>query len=247
MNEKRIRLIDELRGFAIILMVVYHFLYSLVFIFGIPLKSWVLPAMLSLQPFGAGLFITLAGMSSCYSRSNRKRGLQVLLVALVISVATYLFMPSQAIYFGVLHFYAVAILLFAASRRLLERIQPVTLAIVSGVLFYMTWNLREGYLTLPLLGQLILPEWLYSSVLLAPLGLPPASFISADYFPLLPWLPLFFIGTVIGRQTLGRRLPEFCYRSHVPVLSQFGRHSLLIYIFHQPAILVLLWLATRLS
>lgn len=246
-NEKRIRLIDELRGLAVILMVVYHFLYSLMFVFGITLKPWVLDTMLALQPFGAGLFIVIAGISSCYSHSNRRRGLQVLLVALLISVATRVFMPSQAIYFGVLHFYGIAILIFVTGRRLLERIPPAALAISSGVIFYLTRHLAEGFLTLPFLGHLALPEWLYSSVLLAPLGLPPASFTSSDYFPLLPWLPLFLIGTAIGRQMLANRLPAFFYRSHAPVLSQLGRHSLLIYIVHQPAILAMLWLSTRLA
>lgn len=246
MTVKRIRLIDELRGFAIILMVVYHFLYSLAFVYGFTLQPWVLNAMVIVQPFGAGLFITIAGISSCFSHSNWQRGLKVLLVAILISVATYIFLPDQAIYFGVLHFYGVAILLFAASRRLLERIPPVVLAIVSGVLFYTTWNLRDGFLTLPFLGHVTLPASLYSSILLAPLGLPPASFSSSDFFPLLPWLPIFLIGTTIGREVLQRRLPAFCYRSHIPALTQIGQHSMLIYIVHQPAILGTLWLVTRL-
>jgi uncharacterized membrane protein len=78
------------------------------------------------------------------------------------------------------------------------------------------------------------------------LGLSPSNFFSVDYFPLFPWL-----GVVLGgyglsffiTNTLQRLDALHIFRSpHSSVLSWPGRHSLLIYLLHQPILLGVLWL-----
>ena len=72
--------------------------------------------------------------------------------------------------------------------------------------------------------------WLY------PLGLTRPDFASADYFPLLPWLFLFLMGTVLGGWCLRHR---DCRLLTVPLpgaLTFPGRHSLLRYLLHQPVL-----------
>ena len=99
------------------------------------------------------------------------------------------------------------------------------------------WNLPGG--------RLALPQALYASYTTAYLGFMPKSFFSTDYFPLLPWLFLFWAGYflhhLVGR---GRLAP--LRRSVCPPLGWMGRHSLVLYLLHQPVILGVLTVAFRL-
>lgn len=107
-------------------------------------------------------------------------------------------------------------------------------ALVTAVSF---WNLPGG--------RLALPQALYASYTTAYLGFMPKSFFSTDYFPLLPWLFLFWAGYflhhLVGR---GRLAP--LRRSVCPPLGWMGRHSLVLYLLHQPVILGVLTVAFRL-
>jgi uncharacterized membrane protein len=57
---------------------------------------------------------------------------------------------------------------------------------------------------------------------------------SADYFPLLPWGFLFFLGAWAGGPVRDRKLPERFYTLKIPVLPAVGRKTLIIYMLHQP-------------
>ena len=71
------------------------------------------------------------------------------------------------------------------------------------------------------------------------LGFPPADCYSTDYFSLLPWCFLFLTGYFLRRVQLDRQArPERDIR--LPVFSTLGRHSLLIYLVHQPLVFGLL-------
>ena len=91
--------------------------------------------------------------------------------------------------------------------------------------------------------RLELPRALYDAGFLFPLGLHPLIFASADYYPLLPWIFLFLAGYWLGEAFLQRRVPEFCYREHLPALGWIGRHALIIYLVHQPVVYGVLWIA----
>ena len=69
------------------------------------------------------------------------------------------------------------------------------------------------------------------------LGLRTADFVSADYFPLLPWIFIFLFGASLGGRIKERRLPERFYGLACPPLEAVGRHSLLIYLLHQPVLM----------
>lgn len=60
-------------------------------------------------------------------------------------------------------------------------------------------------------------------------------FYSADYFGLLPWLFLFWAGYYLHK-AVGHRRMEPLRRSVCPALGWMGRHSLLLYLLHQPVI-----------
>ena len=76
---------------------------------------------------------------------------------------------------------------------------------------------------------------------LFPLGLRRADFFSADYWPLLPWAFLYLLGAA-----LGGFLPETAKpHAHLPALTFLGRHSLFIYLVHQPVLYGLCWVFLR--
>ena len=114
-HDNRIDIIDALRGVSILLMVVYHFGYDMVMYGRWP--DWILfnPAINTLQSVFAGVFILLCGFSCRYSRNNPRRGILLLTLAAIISVATYL--ADTPIYFGILHFLGVSVLIYSAAPK----------------------------------------------------------------------------------------------------------------------------------
>lgn len=233
-KHNRIDLLDAARGVAILAMVVYHALYDLTDIFGlsIPLFSWLEP----LEPPFAGLFILLAGLSCRFSHNNLLRGLRVLALAGAVTLVTAVFLPGEAIWFGILHFMGVGILLYIPLRRALDAVPAAVSLPVLAILFLVSYGLPAGVFGLPGLFAVPAPDTLYQAPFLFWLGFPGPFFASADYFPLLPWMFLFLMGAVFGVPVKARRLPPWFYTLRVPVLSAAGRNTLLIYALHQPVL-----------
>lgn len=236
----RIHILDELRGLCVVLMVIYHALYTLAASFLSPLALALYTFFYPVEPFFAGIFLVLCGFSCRLSHNNVRRGLLLAAIAVGMTVVLSIVMPSQIIWFGVLHCLSVCILLFAVTKPLLDRIPPLIGAIASAVLFAASW-------TVPTMhgGRFLgiqLPAALLECDVLMPLGF--GTVFSADYFPLIPWLFLFLSGTFLGRWH--DRLPAWCYRRRVPPLSWLGRHSLWIYLVHQPLIFGAAWIISRL-
>ena len=234
--KNRIELMDAMRGLSLCLMVIHHFLYDLVVFAGAP--SWFFwnPVFEVLHYFFAGLFILLSGVSSNFSRSNIKRGLKALAVALGITVVTY-FM-DMPILFGVLHLLGTCMLLYGLTQgfwRKLNAKAPWAAPLLCAVGVLATAKLVNGYPT----GTPHL--WMF--------GLTTPEFSSSDYFPLLPWMFVFLLGTWAGKYVRDGRLPRWFYETKAPRLAAVGRRSLLIYVAHQPVLYLLtmagLWIFGR--
>lgn len=240
-KNNRMDSLDAVRGVAIIAMVIYHGLYDVSDIFGYNLHLFA--ALMPLEPFFAAAFIVLAGISSRYSHNNLKRGLRVFFFAMVVTAVTVFFIPSQSIYFGILHFMGIAILLFIPLRPAVDRIPPVAAAVIFAVLFAVTYTLPESHIVgFPGLFGLEIPKALTVTPNLYPLGFPDSNFFSADYFPLIPWFFMFLIGTVVGVPIKAGKLPEKFYTARISFLPTAGRNTLIIYVVHQPVIYGLLTL-----
>ena len=218
--KQRIQLIDALRGLAVLLMVIHHFLYDLAAFAGAPWWLFSNPIFNPLHFVFAGLFIFLSGVSSNFSRSNIKRGLKALLCAAVITAVTV--WMDMDVWFGVLHLLSVCMILYGLSRPLWEKLPSWVVPVFSAAGIVLTGHMVYGVPTeIPYL-------WMF--------GWTTADFVSTDYFPLLPWAFVFLLGTWAGRYIKTGRLPQWFYTAKVPRLAAVGRHSLVIYMLHQPVL-----------
>ncbi len=236
---RRVHLMDELRGVLIIGVVLYHLLYDLAVLFPVGIPWMFSDWMNSVRNICAGALIVVSGISCHYTRSNWRRGLRAFGLGMLLTVVTALFIPSQLILFGILHFFGSMMMLYALLRPLLEKVPTMAGLLGSTLLFFLTWPIFSGFIRV--LGVTVyLPEFLYNKPLLFPLGFACQGIASADYYPLIPWGFLFLAGSFFGRYVRAGRLPEFCYRSHLPLLARIGNHTMLIYLVHQPVIYGLL-------
>lgn len=219
-KKKRIQSIDALRGLAVVLMVIHHFLYDLCAFLGAPWWLFSNPVFDILHYVFAGVFIMLSGVSSRFSRSNVKRGVIVLAVAIVISLVTW-FM-DMPIRFGVLHLLGVCMVFYGVTHKLWENI-PAKLMPLLCILLLILSALAVNLISIDS-EHLWMFGW-YSE-----------NFYSSDYFPIFPWIFVFLFGTWAGKYIREGKLPERFYTFSVPVLPQIGRKALIIYIVHQPVL-----------
>lgn len=236
--KKRIGLIDETRGLAIILMVVYHLVYDLVALYGINIPLFVSPQMNMIRDIFAGLFIFISGSACRLSRNNLKRGCICFGFGMLLTLVTWLFIPKELICFGILHMLGISMILFHLLRPALDKLKfPIIGIFLCAVLFYTTMNITSGKI-----GPFLLPEAIMNQNWLFPFGIAAPGFYSSDYFPLLPWVFIFFAGSYFGVYLKDHRLPEFFYNVHLRPLAFVGRHTLIVYLLHQPIVYGILFL-----
>lgn len=233
--------LDEWRGVALICMLIYHTAYDLYALFGVPLPLFTSPFYVNLQRFIGFSFILISGISCSYSRNNLRRGAICFGCGMIMTIATALVMPEQLILFGVLHFLGAAMLLYALLQKAMDKIPAVWGMIGAAILYVLFQKVSYGMIGIGSL-QIELPDVLYSTNVLFPLGFYAPDFSSADYYPLLPWFFLFMIGAFWGRYWKTDKMPAFVYRTHFKPLAFLGRHTILVYIVHQPVIYGLLLL-----
>ena len=219
--KKRIWELDALRGLALLGMIGIHLIYDLVDLFGV--WNWDQPQwyLLFKNNYGA-LFLLISGISVTLGRHPVKRGLQVFLCGFLCTAATVgMYLLGAAgkdiiIYYGVLHCLGTCMLLWPLFRKS-----------------------SNGLLAFLALGMITLGLWLrtkgFSFPWLTVLGFCPYGFASSDFFPLFPNLGYFLLGAVLGRRLYGQKESRFP-KEHppLPFLQWCGRHSLTIYLLHQP-------------
>lgn len=221
---ERVVLLDILRGFSVFLMVIHHFLYDLVAFCSAPVWLFKNPVFDVLHYLFAGLFILLSGIACRFSHSNLLRGAKLFGIALALSAVTvFIDMP---ILFGVLHLLSVSMLLDGLLGRYLDRLPRFAAPVLYALLF-------AGGLLLCNAANPVPFSFLF------PLGLVPSGFYSADYFPLLPWVFVFFFGTWLGAFIRAGDFPAWFYRGRPHFFAWLGRHALVIYLVHQPILFCL--------
>lgn len=231
---KRIYLLDEIRGLAILAMIVHHAFLDIGVVLGLDWGFEVFDFLCWFQPFFWAAFIVISGICSQLSRNSAKRGAVVFTAAMVITFVTVVIMPKlnmegSEIYFGILHCLGICMIVSGLLKKQIENTKNYIGISILTVLFFATYSVSEG----TLFSFIELPDFLYETNILMPFGFYNSSFESADYFALFPWLFLFLIGSFIGKYAVMGKFPEFTYKIHSKFLCFVGKNALWFYILHQ--------------
>lgn len=239
----RVVILDTLRGAALLYMLFFHTLFDLAAMFGV---KWSIPVYIfhneHIVIYDTASFVLMAGMTVLFSRDPAQHGARLLCVAAFFPIVTAFFFEGSAIYFGVLHLIACGMLVYAVIRKVTDRVPWWAGTAACALLFALTFHTVDGRWGLGEKLSVDIPAAFTANSYLYPYGFLGGRFSSADYLPLLPWLFLFLAGCFAGRVFKRPGLPSFCFRDFCPPLSWLGRHSLIIYIVHQPVIYGLLYL-----
>ena len=232
----RIALIDVARGIALLAMAIYHFSWDLEF-FGYTLPGtttvggWKIfaRAIASSFLFLAGFSLVLAHGKTIRWYGFLKRLGIIVAAASAITVATYIWIPDRFIFFGILHCIAAS----SVVGLLFVRAPAFVSALAGLAVLLLTPELKGPFFDQPLL------LWL---------GLTTGIVQSNDYVPLFPWISPALFGIAAGKLLMQRNLLgtlASIYRGKGPVhaiLSFAGRHSLAVYLVHQPILIGAIYL-----
>lgn len=233
----RLHLLDALRGFLLLHMIVFHGMWNLVYLFGISAPWYTGTSGYIWQQFICWSFILLSGFCWSMSWNHVKRGLLVFCGGAVVSLVTCTVMPESRILFGILTCIGSCMLLLIPLEKILKRIPAPIGVVLSFGLFFLLRNCGNGTLGFEDFVLCTLPQWLYRNDLTAYLGFPHAAFFSTDYFSLLPWFFLFVTGYFLFRLATRSGWNERLFsKGQFPLLNYLGRHSLLVYLLHQPVL-----------
>ncbi|MDE3011169.1 MAG: DUF1624 domain-containing protein [Pseudomonadota bacterium] len=235
---RRSLLLDRVRGVAVLLMIVYHFSFDL------DQYGWIHQSFnsdlrwLAFRAVIVSLFMAALGASTVLAwpdrvdwRRLRHRQLRLGAAALTVSAASALMFPASFIWFGILHFAWVASL---AALPLRGRGWP--LLVLAALVAWAGNSLAAAFFDTPWLG------WI---------GFMTAKPYTEDYVPLFPWFAAVLVGLFVGerlqraaRQPL--RVPTAAPAGRLDgALRLIGRHTLLLYLLHQPLLIGLLELLQR--
>lgn len=230
----RIDALDVGRGLALLAMATYHFTWDLEF-FGYAEPGMTAQGAWKLYARAiASTFLMLAGASLVLAHANGirwpdfwRRFIMVAGAAAAISIATYLAVPNGFIFFGILHQIALGSLLGLAFLSL-----PPLLTLIAALLVIAA----PGFLRAPIFDHPLL-WWL---------GLAPVNPRSNDYVPMFPWFGVVLVGIALARSLLDARLlarlASLRPGNWAKPFRFAGRHSLAVYLIHQPVLIGLVWL-----
>lgn len=232
-QKNRIWELDALRGICILGMMVVHFVFDLNEFAGLGLT---MPGWFDFcQRYGHILFILISGICATLASRSFRRGVIVFCAGLLVTGVTLFmvcvlkFNRSLSIYFGILHLLGLCMILFPLFKKL-----PVWALAVLGASFVAlgVW--------LAALEPVAVSFPSAQGLLLGAIGIRPAGFYSGDYFPIFPNLGWFLLGAVLGHTAYRRReslLPKVNADFFLLRFFRFcGRHSLWIYLLHQPVL-----------
>ena len=235
MDKKRYLLIDGIRGLAITNMVILHFLYDVHIVYGKNPAWYSQPHIRIWQQSLSLTFVFIAGFVWQLGKINNfRRGLFFNLCGLAISAITSLVTPTEPIWFGVLNFMGCAVLFMIPLHKVMCKVPPIIGMTVSFIAFVLFKNVHRGYIGIGGIKLLFLSKNLYRIKILTPFGFPYPGFISYDYFPMFPWLFLFFAGYFFYLFFKRRDLWKKSAYQNIPMFSRIGQKTLWIYLLHQP-------------
>ena len=230
---QRVVAIDVVRGIAIIAMVIYHFCFDLAYLRLAPFDFYRDPWWLHARTLILSSFLLIVGVSLVLAeRSVDGRArfwshvVRIGACAALVSLASYVIFPRSYIWFGVLHAIAVSLVLV----RPLAKHPRAALLVGVGVIAA---------------GMTLHHPW-FDGRALGWLGFMTAKPVTEDYVPLFPWMGVMLLGTSAGHWLVRTRFRALALFEDGPrLLARIGRHSLAIYMIHQPLFLGALLLVAR--
>jgi uncharacterized membrane protein len=231
----RLVTLDLARTAALSAMVVYHFVFDLA-LFGV-----IDPGIIR-SGFWRGFaiataasFIFIAGFSLWLSHGSGlrwhafwRRLLKITAAAALVTVATYQVFPERFVFFGILHSIAMSSLVGLLFLR-----SPVWLILgVALAVFAVSeiWNIRP-----------------FDAAWLQWTGLTLTWRPSVDFEPFFPWFAPFLLGLACAKQFSPTRMPQGSPGTGFAALAWVGRHTLILYLVHQPILIGLVWTFVQLS
>ena len=239
---RRLAGLDTIRGITLLSMMLYHTCWDLVFLFGKKIPGYSGLGGYVWQQSICWTFILLAGFCWSLGHHHLKRGLIVSGSGILITFVTLLAMPESRVIFGVLTLIGSCMLLLIPMEKLLLKLRTEIGLAGSFLLFLLFRNVNTGYLGFENWNILKLPDGFYENLFTTYLGFPQKGFFSADYFSLLPWFFLFLTGFYLYQFVQKNHMMEKLFSWRVPGFDVIGRHSLLIYLLHQPAVFGISWM-----
>jgi len=228
-NTDRYALIDIVRGTAILLMIVYHFSWDLTFFGLADFQIFTDPGWIWFANIIVIMILGVMGVSQVMARRKPftlnvfiRRFAMIASGAAAVSVATWWIDPGTYIFFGILHHITIASILLAGAV-LLPTMLLLTLALI---VFAAQWFLVH---------EIFAADWLLW------LGLSPSPAASVDYVPLAPWFAVPLLGVVLGRWVFASPAASglLAWQANNRLwrgVRFAGRHSLAIYLIHQPVL-----------
>jgi uncharacterized membrane protein len=233
----RLAAIDALRGLAIVAMVAYHFAFDLRYFgvthtdfehaaFWLGARATILSTFLAL----VGVSLALAFAAGATFAHHASRVARIAGCALLVSTASYALFPQSFIYFGVLH--AIALVSLCAWPL---RGRPRIAAALGAAI---------------LLAGLTLADARFNPRALSWIGFVTQKPYTEDFVPIFPWAGVTLIGIGAGHWLQRRDFRPIAMLARAPRgLAFLGRHSLAVYMLHQPVLLGamggVLWLTGR--
>ena len=230
-------ILDVSRGFAILLMFIYHFCFDLDY-YGFIQQDFTRDEFwINFRIVIVSLFLLVMGISlylSCYRGLSEKRFRQRLFLLIfyssLVSISSWIMYPKSMIFFGILHFITVASILGLLFIRLgkINLILGLLLIVISQTVSFAFFD--QAYL-----------QWF---------GLMTKHPITVDYVPLLPWFGVVLIGLYLGQilaQLPSKSFLKQWQSTHATsnILALGGRYSLHIYMLHQPLFLGILYIISH--
>ena len=244
--------LDVLRGIALILMIFLHILWCMNYLGFKPYANTFLNTLINgcyhTFPFVPLLFLILVGigLSISYSRKTLKyglsthnysryllfRGVYIITLGVVLTVFSMFILPSRVVIFGILQCIGLSIILTIPIIRL----KPIYLFYISMFLI--------------LLGNILTHITAFNDNIFQYILGFHTNILSVDYFPLIYFSGFVVLGICIGKILYkdGIRqfnLPKSTKIKQIGILSWLGRHSLWVYLIHQPIIFGILILISH--
>jgi uncharacterized membrane protein len=236
-NRTRIAAVDAARGAALVGMAVYHLSWDLAY-FGLAAPTLpVTPLMRLFSHVVAGAFLALVGVSlvlahrDAFDRRTYQRRLTIVCgAAALVTIASRILAPGETIYFGILHCIALASLLAAPLLQ-----APIAVAFAAAAFAF--------------IAPFVFANPGFNTPAIVWLGLDTVPPNTLDWRPLAPWSGFVFLGLAIARlswlpltqSSFARWRPSSFFPR---ALAWSGRHSLAIYLIHQPVLFALFFAAT---